>query len=45
MIIEAEDWPLWLGDVEGDARALLRPTGDRAARLTREPPREQPGQQ
>jgi len=26
-IIETEDWPLWLGDDEGDAGALLRPAG------------------
>lgn len=23
--VEAEDWPLWLGEAEGDARVLLRP--------------------
>jgi len=27
-IVEAGDWPLWLGDVEGDAKTLLRPAGD-----------------
>jgi putative SOS response-associated peptidase YedK len=25
VIIEWEDWPLWLGEVEGDPASLLRP--------------------
>lgn len=25
-ILEPADWPLWLGEVEGDAPALLRPS-------------------
>lgn len=28
LIIEKADWPLWLGEVEGDVDALLRPTGE-----------------
>ncbi|HQT74958.1 MAG TPA: SOS response-associated peptidase [Acidiphilium sp.] len=28
VIVEAGDWPLWLGDDEGDPGALLRPAGD-----------------
>jgi putative SOS response-associated peptidase YedK len=28
VIIKAGDWPLWLGDAEGDPGELLRPTGD-----------------
>ena len=24
VIIEREDWPLWLGEAEGDPRSLLR---------------------
>ena len=24
MIIEQEDWPLWLGEAEGDPKSLLR---------------------
>jgi putative SOS response-associated peptidase YedK len=26
VILERADWPLWLGEVEGDAAALLRPS-------------------
>ena len=32
VIVEAGDWPLWLGDDEGDARELLRPAGDEILR-------------
>ena len=28
VILEAGDWPLWLGDDEGEPGALLRPAGD-----------------
>ena len=28
MILEPQDWPTWLGEVEGDPTALLRPAGD-----------------
>ena len=28
VIVEAGDWPLWLGDDEGNAGELLRPAGD-----------------
>lgn len=28
VIIEPEDWPLWLDDVKGDAKGLLHPAGD-----------------
>ena len=28
VLLEPADWPLWLGEVEGDAQALLRPAGD-----------------
>ena len=28
VIIEREDWPLWLGAIEGDPRALLRPVAE-----------------
>jgi len=28
VIVEPDGWPLWLGDVEGDAKALLHPAGD-----------------
>lgn len=28
VIVEAGNWPLWLGDEEGDAGELLRPAGD-----------------
>ena len=31
-IVEAGDWPLWLGDDEGDAGSLLRPAGDEILR-------------
>jgi putative SOS response-associated peptidase YedK len=28
VMIEPEDWPIWLGEAEGDASALLRPAAD-----------------
>ena len=28
VIIEREDWPLWLGEAEGDVHALLRPAAE-----------------
>jgi putative SOS response-associated peptidase YedK len=28
VILEPEDWPTWLGQVEGDPAGLLRPAGD-----------------
>jgi putative SOS response-associated peptidase YedK len=31
--IEAADWPLWLGEAEGDAAALLRPATEDVLRL------------
>jgi putative SOS response-associated peptidase YedK len=33
VIIEPEDWPLWLGEAEGDPAALLRPTPDGVLRF------------
>lgn len=27
VIMERDNWPLWLGETEGDALALLRPAG------------------
>jgi hypothetical protein len=30
VILEPEDWPTWLGEVEGDPATLLRPAGARA---------------
>jgi putative SOS response-associated peptidase YedK len=27
VVLEAADWGLWLGETEGDAAALLRPSG------------------
>lgn len=32
-ILEPEDWPAWLGEVEGDPVALLRPAADTVLRL------------
>jgi hypothetical protein len=28
VILEMDDWPMWLGEVEGDPGALLRLAGD-----------------
>lgn len=33
VILEAEDWPLWLGEQDGEVDALLRPAGDAVLRL------------
>jgi putative SOS response-associated peptidase YedK len=35
LVLEARDWPLWLGETDGDVRALLRPsdTGFRVWRV------------
>ena len=27
VILEPQDWPTWLGEMEGDPTALLRPAG------------------
>jgi putative SOS response-associated peptidase YedK len=28
VILEPSDWPVWLGEVEGDPAALLKPSAD-----------------
>jgi putative SOS response-associated peptidase YedK len=33
VIIERDDWPLWLGETEGDVRALLRPAAEDTLRF------------
>ncbi len=33
VILEEADWPVWLGDREGDAASLLRPAQDNVLRL------------
>ena len=33
VILEQQDWPTWLGEVEGDPAALLRPAGDDLLRV------------
>ena len=33
MIIERQDWPLWLGEAEGDPSSLLRPARGRPAAM------------
>ncbi len=33
VILEPEDWPLWLGEQDGSADALLRPAADDVLRL------------
>jgi putative SOS response-associated peptidase YedK len=33
VIIEPTDWPLWLGEAEGDVTALLRPAPEDVLRL------------
>ena len=33
VIIEREDWPLWLGETEGDAASLLRPAPEDVLRV------------
>jgi putative SOS response-associated peptidase YedK len=33
LVVEPADWPLWLGEVPGDAAALLHPPPDGTLRL------------
>ena len=33
VVIEVPDWPVWLGDAEGDAAAPMRPAGEHALQL------------
>ena len=33
MIIERKDWPLWLGETEGDPTPLLRPAPEDVLRI------------
>ena len=33
VILEPQDWPTWLGEVEGDAATLLRQAGDDVLRV------------
>jgi putative SOS response-associated peptidase YedK len=33
VIIEKADWPVWLGEAEGDPAALLRPTPNDVLRV------------
>ena len=33
VIIERKDWPLWLGETEGDPGELLRPLAENALRV------------
>jgi putative SOS response-associated peptidase YedK len=33
LVLDPEDWDLWLGDVEGDPAALLRPVADNVLML------------
>jgi putative SOS response-associated peptidase YedK len=33
VIVEQQDWPAWLGEVEGDYAALLRPAPDGSLRV------------
>jgi putative SOS response-associated peptidase YedK len=33
VILERADWPLWLGEVEGDVPALLRPLPEGVLRI------------
>jgi putative SOS response-associated peptidase YedK len=33
VIIERENWPLWLGEAEGDPGILLRPTPENVLRI------------
>jgi putative SOS response-associated peptidase YedK len=33
VILEQQDWPAWLGDVEGDYAALLHPAPDGLLRV------------
>ena len=33
VIVEEADWPVWLGETEGDPASLLRPAGEDVLRL------------
>ena len=33
VIIERQDWPLWLGEIDGDPASLLRPAPENVLRL------------
>jgi putative SOS response-associated peptidase YedK len=33
VILEPEDWPLWLGEVDGDPKILLRPAPEGVLRF------------
>jgi len=33
VIVERADWPVWLGETEGDPTLLLRPAGEDVLRL------------
>lgn len=33
VVLEEADWPVWLGEEEGDSKALLRPAADDVLRL------------
>jgi putative SOS response-associated peptidase YedK len=33
VIIEREDWPVWLGKTDGDVTSLLRPASDVVLRV------------
>ncbi len=39
VVLEAEDWPVWLGEQDGDPAALLRPAGDGVLKLRPVSPR------
>jgi putative SOS response-associated peptidase YedK len=34
VILESDDWPAWLGEIEGDSASLLRPAVDGALRTS-----------
>jgi putative SOS response-associated peptidase YedK len=33
VVVEAADWPVWLGEAEGDPAALLHPAGEDVLRV------------
>jgi putative SOS response-associated peptidase YedK len=33
VILERQDWPIWLGEAEGDHAVLLRPAADGSPRV------------
>ena len=35
VIVQREDWPLWLGEVDGEVAALLRPAAKDVLRFGR----------